>query len=138
MLEANVVKFTMKARFDGNSELVAELVVVNGFKGAYAIKDGAEGPRGWMVFFILFSLLIPFLTSWNIITSFKKCILQNSGLPWIPPKKAFSLDLGDLSDTISGAFGVCFLLPFPFNRKSNFMYNPRTFTNGMLILSCFI
>ncbi|KAJ6729575.1 RHODANESE-LIKE DOMAIN-CONTAINING PROTEIN 4 CHLOROPLASTIC [Salix viminalis] len=64
-------------KFDGNSELVAELVAVNGFKAAYAIKDGAEGPRGWM----------------------------NSGLPWIPPKKAFSLDLGDLSDTISGAFG---------------------------------
>ncbi|KAG6786852.1 hypothetical protein POTOM_008469 [Populus tomentosa] len=64
-------------RFDGNSELVAELVTVNGFKTAYAIKDGAEGPRGWM----------------------------SSGLPWIPPKKALSLDLSDLSDTISGAFG---------------------------------
>ncbi|KAH8516927.1 hypothetical protein H0E87_005040 [Populus deltoides] len=64
-------------KFDGNSELVAELVTVNGFKAAYAIKDGAEGPRGWM----------------------------NSGLPWIPPKKALSLDLSDLSDTISGAFG---------------------------------
>ncbi|KAI9399933.1 hypothetical protein POPTR_002G169100v4 [Populus trichocarpa] len=69
-------------KFDGNSELVAELVTVNGFKAAYAIKDGAEGPHGWM-----------------------KCILQNSGLPWIPPKKALSLDLSDLSDTISGAFG---------------------------------
>uniref|UniRef100_A0A6N2KL94 Chitinase domain-containing protein 1 n=1 Tax=Salix viminalis TaxID=40686 RepID=A0A6N2KL94_SALVM len=64
-------------KFDGNSELVAELVTVNGFKAAYAIKDGAEGPRGWM----------------------------NSGLPWIPPKKALSLDLGDLSDAISGALG---------------------------------
>lgn len=64
-------------KFDGNSELVAELVTVNGFKAAYAIKDGAEGPRGWM----------------------------NSGLPWIPPKKAFSLDLGDLSDAIGGALG---------------------------------
>ncbi|KAI9399935.1 hypothetical protein POPTR_002G169100v4 [Populus trichocarpa] len=64
-------------KFDGNSELVAELVTVNGFKAAYAIKDGAEGPHGWM----------------------------NSGLPWIPPKKALSLDLSDLSDTISGAFG---------------------------------
>uniref|UniRef100_A0A6M2ESB5 Rhodanese domain-containing protein n=1 Tax=Populus davidiana TaxID=266767 RepID=A0A6M2ESB5_9ROSI len=64
-------------KFDGNSELVAELVTVNGFKAAYAIKDGAEGPRGWM----------------------------SSGLPWIPPKKALSLDLSDLSDTISGAFG---------------------------------
>jgi len=36
-------------RFDGNSELVAELVTANGFKSAYAIKDGAEGPRGWLV-----------------------------------------------------------------------------------------
>ncbi|KAL2892038.1 Rhodanese-like domain-containing protein 4 chloroplastic [Bienertia sinuspersici] len=35
-------------KFDGNSELVAELVTANGFKSAYAIKDGAEGPRGWM------------------------------------------------------------------------------------------
>lgn len=40
----------MKARFDGNSELVAELVTINGFKNAYTIKDGAEGPRGWMVY----------------------------------------------------------------------------------------
>ncbi|KAL0845932.1 hypothetical protein Bca101_019178 [Brassica carinata] len=35
-------------KFDGNSELVAELVTLNGFKSAYAIKDGAEGPRGWL------------------------------------------------------------------------------------------
>ncbi|KAG6748200.1 hypothetical protein POTOM_048107 [Populus tomentosa] len=77
LFEANAAKFMTKARFDGNSELVAELVTVNGFKAAYAIKDGAEGPRGWM----------------------------NSGLPWIPPKKAFSLDLGDLSDAIGGALG---------------------------------
>ncbi|MCD7470480.1 hypothetical protein HAX54_010390 [Datura stramonium] len=36
-------------KFDGNSELVAELVTENGFKAAYAIKDGAEGPRdGWL------------------------------------------------------------------------------------------
>nr|AZQ19291.1 hydroxyproline-rich glycoprotein [Populus tomentosa] len=72
----NITLFILD-KFDGNSELVAELVTVNGFKGAYAIKDGAEGPRGWM----------------------------NSGLPWIPPKKAFSLDLGDLSDAIGGALG---------------------------------
>ncbi|XP_034904815.1 rhodanese-like domain-containing protein 4, chloroplastic isoform X2 [Populus alba] len=72
----NITLFILD-KFDGNSELVAELVTVNGFKAAYAIKDGAEGPRGWM----------------------------NSGLPWIPPKKAFSLDLGDLSDAIGGALG---------------------------------
>ncbi|TYG89789.1 hypothetical protein ES288_A12G128900v1 [Gossypium darwinii] len=62
-------------KFNGNSELVAELVTVNGFKAAYAIKDGAEGPQGWM----------------------------NSGLPWIPPKKG--LDLSNLTETLSGAFG---------------------------------
>ena len=50
---SNVVKFVLKARFDGNSELVAELVTANGFKTAYAVKDGAEGPRGWMVFAVL-------------------------------------------------------------------------------------
>ncbi|KAM5555605.1 rhodanese-like domain-containing protein 4, chloroplastic [Rosa sericea] len=64
-------------KFDGNSELVAELVTVNGFKAAYAIKDGAEGPRGWV----------------------------SSGLPWIPPPKALSVDFGSLADTISGAVG---------------------------------
>ncbi|KAL5796036.1 hypothetical protein ACOSQ2_000856 [Xanthoceras sorbifolium] len=64
-------------KYDGNSELVAELVTVNGFKAAYAIKDGAEGPRGWM----------------------------NSGLPWIQPRKALSLDVSSLTETISGAIG---------------------------------
>lgn len=63
-------------KFDGNSELVAELVALNGFKAAYAIKDGAEGPRGWL----------------------------NSGLPWIEPKKTL-LDLSNLTDSITGAFG---------------------------------
>ncbi|XP_015888760.1 rhodanese-like domain-containing protein 4, chloroplastic [Ziziphus jujuba] len=63
-------------KFDGNSELVAELVTVNGFKAAYAIKDGAEGPRGWV----------------------------NSSLPWISPLKA-SLDLSNLTDAISDAIG---------------------------------
>lgn len=48
----------MEARFDGNSELVAELVTVNGFKAAYAIKDGAEGPRGWMVYFCPFQIFL--------------------------------------------------------------------------------
>ncbi|XP_022759583.1 rhodanese-like domain-containing protein 4, chloroplastic [Durio zibethinus] len=62
-------------KFDGNSELVAELVTANGFKAAYAVKDGAEGPRGWM----------------------------NSGLPWMSPKKG--LDLSNLTETFSGAFG---------------------------------
>ncbi|MCI03594.1 rhodanese-like domain-containing protein 4 chloroplastic-like, partial [Trifolium medium] len=64
--------------FDGNSELVAELVTLNGFKSAYAIKDGAEGPQGWL----------------------------NSGLPWIEPKKALSLDFGGLTDTINEVIGT--------------------------------
>ncbi|XP_019252146.1 PREDICTED: rhodanese-like domain-containing protein 4, chloroplastic isoform X2 [Nicotiana attenuata] len=64
-------------KFDGNSELVAELVTANGFKAAYAIKDGAEGPRGW----------------------------KNNGLPWILPKKTSSLDLGNLSDALDGVLG---------------------------------
>ncbi|KAK8611970.1 hypothetical protein V6N13_132004 [Hibiscus sabdariffa] len=34
-------------KFDGNSELAAELVTTNGFK-ANAVKDGADGPRGWV------------------------------------------------------------------------------------------
>lgn len=59
-------------KFDGNSELVAELVTANGFKAAYAIRDGAEGSRGWM----------------------------NSSLPWILPKKSLGLDLGNLTDAI--------------------------------------
>uniref|UniRef100_A0ACD5Z852 Uncharacterized protein n=1 Tax=Avena sativa TaxID=4498 RepID=A0ACD5Z852_AVESA len=55
-------------KFDGNSELVAELVTANGYKAAFAVKDGAEGPRGW----------------------------QSSNLPWTAPKKGFSLDFGEL------------------------------------------
>ncbi|KAJ8573127.1 hypothetical protein K7X08_009638 [Anisodus acutangulus] len=66
-----------EARFDGNSELVVELVTENGFKAAYAIKDGAEGPRGWL----------------------------NSGLPWIVPKKTLSIDLSNLSDALDGVLG---------------------------------
>ncbi|KAG5107411.1 hypothetical protein JHK84_044318 [Glycine max] len=68
-------ELVMEARFDGNSELVAELVTVNGFKAAYAIKDGAEGPRGW----------------------------KSSGLPWIEPRKTLSFD--NLTDAISEAIG---------------------------------
>ncbi|KAJ4728143.1 rhodanese-like domain-containing protein 4, chloroplastic [Melia azedarach] len=64
-------------KFDGNSELVAELVTINGFKAAYAIKGGVEGPRGWV----------------------------NSGLPWIAPRKALSLDFSGLTETIGGAIG---------------------------------
>ncbi|KAK7389834.1 hypothetical protein VNO78_25128 [Psophocarpus tetragonolobus] len=62
-------------KFDGNSELVAELVTINGFKASYAIKDGAGGQRGW----------------------------QNSGLPWTAPKKTLSFE--NLKDAISEAIG---------------------------------
>lgn len=64
-------------KFDGSSELVAELVTVNGFKAAYAIKDGAEGSRGWM----------------------------NSGLPWILPQKSFAFDFSGVTDAIDGLLG---------------------------------
>ncbi|XP_062091435.1 rhodanese-like domain-containing protein 4, chloroplastic [Humulus lupulus] len=64
-------------KFDGNSELVAELVTVNGFKAAYAIKDGVEGSRGWV----------------------------KSNLPWIAPRKGLSLDLGNFTEAINDAFG---------------------------------
>jgi hypothetical protein len=40
----------VETRFDGNSELVAELVTANGYKAAFVVKDGAEGSRGWVVF----------------------------------------------------------------------------------------
>ena len=69
--EALVAVFILYVRFDGNSEIVAELAAVNGFKAAYAIKDGAEGPRGWMVFTILISVLLCFhslqqsIATWN-------------------------------------------------------------------------
>ncbi|XP_022974944.1 rhodanese-like domain-containing protein 4, chloroplastic [Cucurbita maxima] len=62
-------------KYDGSSELVAELVTVNGFKAAFAIKDGVEGPRGW----------------------------TNSGLPWLTPKSPLSI--GSLTDAIAGALG---------------------------------
>nr|GMD64905.1 rhodanese-like domain-containing protein 4, chloroplastic [Ipomoea batatas] len=61
-------------KFDGSSELVAELVTENGFKAAYAIKDGAEGARGWM----------------------------NSSLPWALPKNTFGLDLSSAFGLRSG------------------------------------
>ncbi|XP_078177493.1 thylakoid rhodanese-like protein isoform X2 [Carex rostrata] len=70
-------------KFDGNSELVAELVTANGFKAAYTIKDGAEGPRGW----------------------------QSSGLPWTEPKKGFALDFSEITDAFSGVFGTTDGLP---------------------------
>jgi hypothetical protein len=43
----------------------------------------------------------------NTLTLFG--ILQNSGLPWIEPKKALSFDFGSLTDTINEVIGVCIL-----------------------------
>jgi hypothetical protein len=37
------------------------LVTINGFKAAYAIKDGAEGPRGWMVFLSSYAVYIEYI-----------------------------------------------------------------------------
>lgn len=111
----------MEARFDGNSELVAELVTVNGFKAAYAIKDGAEGPRGWMVFLSLSKsiglMLITFVSNFlsQLVHSLTWIgILQSSGLPWTPPRKGLSLDLGYLTESVTGAIGVCILHFFRF------------------------
>ncbi|MED6209225.1 hypothetical protein PIB30_052651 [Stylosanthes scabra] len=70
----NITLFILD-KFDGNSELVAQLVTENGFKAAYVIKDGAEGPRGW----------------------------TNSGLPWREPRKA--LDFSNLTEAITDAIG---------------------------------
>ncbi|XP_031489363.1 rhodanese-like domain-containing protein 4, chloroplastic [Nymphaea colorata] len=64
-------------KFDGSSAKVAELVTANGFKAAFAIKDGAEGTRGWI----------------------------NSDLPWVQPRKAFRVDFGNLTDAINDALG---------------------------------
>ncbi|KAL3325856.1 hypothetical protein AABB24_036869 [Solanum stoloniferum] len=94
-------------KFDGNSELVAELVTANGFKSAYAIKDGAEGPRGW----------------------------KNSGLPWILPKKTFSLDLG-LPDALEGLFGDAGLYMVRIF-QTHFTIEKMMHTNGFFtILKC--
>lgn len=62
-------------KFDGNSARVAKLVAENGFKSAFAIKDGAEGARGW----------------------------QNSGLPWLIPQKVFTVDFGNLKEALDSA-----------------------------------
>uniref|UniRef100_A0A0E0JY36 Protein THYLAKOID RHODANESE-LIKE, chloroplastic n=1 Tax=Oryza punctata TaxID=4537 RepID=A0A0E0JY36_ORYPU len=67
-------------KFDGNSELVAELVTANGYKAAFAVKDGAEGRRGWL----------------------------SSSLPWTAPKKVFSLSdlVGDGADGLPVTLGL--------------------------------
>lgn len=68
---ANTVLYILD-KFDGSSTKIAKLVAENGFKSALAIKDGAEGPRGW----------------------------QNSGLPWLLTKKAFSVDLSGFTEAL--------------------------------------
>lgn len=39
----------VEGSFDGNSLKVAELLVKNGFKEAYAIRGGLRGNKGWQV-----------------------------------------------------------------------------------------
>lgn len=39
----------VEGSFDGNSMKVAELLFKDGFKEAYAIKDGVRGKKGWLV-----------------------------------------------------------------------------------------
>lgn len=39
--------FRVQDSFDGNSMKVAELLVKNGFKEAYAIRGGIQGKNGW-------------------------------------------------------------------------------------------
>lgn len=111
----------LEDRYDGSSELVAELVTVNGFKAAFAIKDGAEGPRGWTVITIFLVFMFSFKDIFQYIiggSHLDLCLVQNSGLPWLTPKP--SLSLGSLTDAIAGAFGVCIsisiylLAPFSF------------------------
>ncbi|KAJ7563471.1 hypothetical protein O6H91_03G111600 [Diphasiastrum complanatum] len=59
-------------RFDGDAPAVAKLLATNGFKAAYAIKDGAEGPNGW----------------------------QKSELPWLLPRKGFTFNVEALKDVL--------------------------------------
>ncbi|XP_051145435.1 rhodanese-like domain-containing protein 4, chloroplastic [Andrographis paniculata] len=72
--EPNETTLFILDKFSGNSELVAELVTANGFKAAFAIRDGAEGPSGW----------------------------KNSGLPWLLPSKAL-INFGGLTDALAEA-----------------------------------
>lgn len=46
----------MEGSFDGNSIKVAELLVKNGLKEAYAIRGGIRGKKGWQVFLPFFRL----------------------------------------------------------------------------------
>lgn len=64
-------------QFDGSSLSVAKFATANGFKAAYAIKGGAEGPKGW----------------------------RNSELPWILPRKGFTWDVSNFKDVIDSTFG---------------------------------
>ncbi|KAG0568764.1 hypothetical protein KC19_6G044000 [Ceratodon purpureus] len=60
-------------RFDGSSASVAKLLANSGFKGAYAIKGGSEGPNGW----------------------------QAKDLPWAMPPKSFNLNIDSLKNIIA-------------------------------------
>lgn len=87
----------MEVRFDGNSELVAELVTANGFKAAFAVKDGAEGSRGWKVFYTFGGLcLLPYnifihstkfhhflVSTCRAVTFLGRLLQKDSVLTWV-------------------------------------------------------
>ena len=66
-------------------------------------------------FFIMFLFFIAFYNYLEIIidafimviNSEIIVLLQNSSLPWILPKKTSGLDLGNFTESISDALGVC-------------------------------
>ncbi|KAG0597545.1 hypothetical protein M758_12G003100 [Ceratodon purpureus] len=62
-------------RLDGNSLAVAKLLASNGFQRVYAVKGGVEGTNGW----------------------------QKSELPWVLPRKGFSLNLDGLKNLLAGS-----------------------------------
>lgn len=70
-------------RLDGESLAVAKLLANNGFQKAYAVKGGVEGPDGW----------------------------QGSELPWLLPRKSFSLNLDGLKNLLNGSQDNAKLVP---------------------------
>ncbi len=67
----------MARRFDGSAASVAKLLANSGFKGAFAIKGGAEGPNGWKVRDTLIRIT-------TLICVFSRCIrLAQSGVAGI-------------------------------------------------------
>lgn len=70
-------------RFEGSSLAVAKLATEEGFKAAYAVKGGAEGPNGW----------------------------RSSELPWLEPRKAFKLDINSIKEVLDSTLGPDSVVP---------------------------